>query len=537
MSRVNPPHDLLPLRRIAIAGALAATVALVLLRLTGPGDLWDQTQPRTIAYTSDMAVRGGEAWILAKDSDGVPATKPPLFNWLAVPGAWTFGTHLDWVHKLPSLAALLVTIAVVVRLGERIRPSLGWFAATMLVACPGAWKLAYLARPDMVLTACLTVSWGAAAVALTSPREVAERCRPGLAVAFWLGAILAAWTKGPPAVFAPIGAVAACLVVHRSIQPLRRLGFAWGSLAFLLLGPLWLLAAWRIDPEHAFRTLWLDEIALRAVGEGEGHEPVVLPGIVETAIDSPFYFVTRFAPWSILAILGGLALLDRRDDAERSGSDRLARWRRVDGGTLVMQAAIFAALVVFAFALSRGKRADYLLPAYPAAALVAAWWALDDRFSPFRRKPWAIGVVALAVTLVNDAFDRRGRDLPRAATDAFDALVAKAGASRAERPDLPIVTIAQCMPHLVAMSASMSPHESNPQTMERLLAEGQAFRVLSGQDPFGSDSEIRVDGLIAEGRARELWSFELPKIAVRRRYPVRVRLVEVEPVPAQAAER
>lgn len=517
---------------------LTAMIAMVLLlRITGPGDLWDQTQPRTIAYTVDMVSRGGEAWILARDSDGVPATKPPLFNWLAAPAAGAFGTHLDWVHKLPSLLALIVTMAVVVRIGERLRPSLGWVAAVMLVACPGTWKLAYLARPDMVLTACLTAAWGMAATVLTAPRRTVETCRWGPAVAFWLAAILAAWAKGPPAVFAPAFAVVSCLVVHRSLQPLRRLGFVAGSLAFLLAAPLWLVAVWRIDPQHAFRTLWLDEIALRAVGEGEGHEPVVLPGIVETAIDSPFYFVTRFAPWSIMAILGTLALLDRRDDADRTGSARLARWKRIDGGMLLVQAAVFAGLVVFAFALSRGKRADYLLPAYPAAAIVAAWWALDDRFSPFRRAPWAIAVVALAVTLVNDAFDRRGRDLPREATDAFDALVAKAAASRAERPDLPVVTIAQCMPHLVAMSASMSPHESHPQTLERLVAEGNAFRILSGQDPFGSDSEIRVDALIAEGRARELWSFELPKIAVRRRYPVRVRLVEVEPVPDQAADR
>jgi 4-amino-4-deoxy-L-arabinose transferase-like glycosyltransferase len=525
------------LRILTFVGALVTVVLFLVLRPTGPGDLWDQTQPRTIAYTVDMVSRGGEAWILARDSDGVPATKPPLFNWLAAPGAWAFGTHLEWVHKLPSLMALAVTLAVVVRIGERLRPSLGWLAAAMLVACPGTWKLAYLARPDMVLSACLTVAWGVAATVLASPRQAVESCRAGPAAAFWLAAILAAWTKGPPAVFAPVFAVVACLVVHRSLQPLRRLGFVAGSVAFAIAAPLWIAAVWRIDPEHAFRTLWLDEIALRAVGEGKGHEPVVLPGIVETAIDSPFYFVTRFAPWSILAILGGLALLDRRDDAERSGSTRLARWRRIEGGTLLVQAAVFAGLVVFAFALSRGKRADYLLPTYPAAAIVAAWWALDDRYSPFRRAPWSIIVVALAVTLVNDAFDRRGRDLPREATDAFDALVAKAAASRGERPELPVVTIAQCMPHFVAMSASMSPHDSNPQTMERLIAEGKPFRILSGRDPFGSDSEIRVDGLIAEGKARELWSFELPKIAVRRRYPMRVRLVEVEPIAAQAAER
>jgi len=521
--------------RAAMAWTFVVLAAFLALRVTVPSDLWDQTQPRTIAYTSDMAIRGGEAWILARDGDGLAATKPPLFNWLAVPGVAWFGSHLEWTHKFPSLLALAVTVWATVRTGERLRPGLGWTAATMLVACPGMWKLAYLARPDMVLTACLTVAWATATATLATPRSEREHIAPAGAIAFWAASILAAWTKGPPAAFAPIFAVMASLVLHRSVEPLRRLAFVPGCFAFLALAPAWLVAAWRLDPEHAFRTLWLEEVAARAFGGKDGDEAIPKPGLLGTAVDSPFFFVTRFAPWSIVAILGTLALLDRRDDPD---APRRPRWRRIEGGAALVAAALFAGVVIAAFMLSRGKRADYLLPAFPAAAIVAAWWALSDRFSPFRRYPASIGLVALAVTIANDAFDRRGRDLPPEATRTFERIVAEAARSRAAEPELPVIAVAQHLPHLVAMAATVSPHESTAETATRLLAEGRRIRVLSGRDPFGDDFEATLDALVAAGQARELWSIDLPKIAVRRRYPVRVRLVEIDPADAsQAAER
>ena len=44
--------------------AMAALVVLFVGRVLGPSDLWDQTQPKTVSYTTDIIVHGGSHWIL-----------------------------------------------------------------------------------------------------------------------------------------------------------------------------------------------------------------------------------------------------------------------------------------------------------------------------------------------------------------------------------------------------------------------------------------------------------------------------------------
>ena len=64
---------------------LTALVMLVIFgcRWFGPSDLYDNDQPKTVAYTVDM-VRHGR-WLLPVDMLGRPATKPPMYNWISVP--------------------------------------------------------------------------------------------------------------------------------------------------------------------------------------------------------------------------------------------------------------------------------------------------------------------------------------------------------------------------------------------------------------------------------------------------------------------
>jgi 4-amino-4-deoxy-L-arabinose transferase-like glycosyltransferase len=66
--------------------------------------------------------------------------------------------------------------------------------------------------------------------------------------------------------------------------------------------------------------------------------------------------VSKFAPWSMLMI-AALWLIGPR------------RWLRHE----LSPAIVWILLSVLAFSLAQGKRADYLLPAYPATAILAAY--------------------------------------------------------------------------------------------------------------------------------------------------------------------
>lgn len=422
---------------------MGAVLALSLwLRASAPSDLWDQTQPRTIAYTADMVTRGGTAWILALDAEGFPATKPPLYNWLAAPFVATFGRASEWAHKAPSVLSLCAIAAALVVLGNRLAPRAGTFAGLAFVSTYALFKLGYLARPDMVLSAILFVGWWAT-VQLLSGTGTSRH-----AALFWLSVVLAAWVKGPVAALLPVFAIVGSFAVHRSWQPLRAFRPLWGIPLAIVLAPSWYVAAGLVNREHLVNVLWYAEIYGRFTGEGEegGHRGIM--GTIRGLPFMTFYFFTRFAPWSIAALLGALALLDRRDGGG------IARWRLAKGGNSLFLAAVWTVLVVAAFTLSSGKRADYLAPVYGPAALVAGWWLAADRYSPARRVPWLPGVVAAGTIVAVGLSQRAGPVYAPATTKRFDEMVA----TLARVPhDAPLYVITPQLPHLAILTSTPTP--------------------------------------------------------------------------------
>jgi hypothetical protein len=90
---------------------------------------------------------------------------------------------------------------------------------------------------------------------------------------------------------------------------------------------------------------------------------------------TPMWFVSKFLPWS-LSVLVALVFIPP------------TRWLRHE----LAPAIVWLALCVLAFSIPPSKRADYLLPAYPAAAILAAYGMIE--FS--RRVRMPVGVVVIA---------------------------------------------------------------------------------------------------------------------------------------------
>ena len=89
----------------------------------------------------------------------------------------------------------------------------------------------------------------------------------------------------------------------------------------------------------------------------------------------PLYYLSRFAPWSILSTLAMVALWSR---GAAGTAKRTRYWQEIThgAGAWLHGAAILVVLIVALFTLSTGKRADYIAAAIPPGSLLAAWWLL-----------------------------------------------------------------------------------------------------------------------------------------------------------------
>jgi 4-amino-4-deoxy-L-arabinose transferase-like glycosyltransferase len=382
---------------LALLGVLAA-------RVGGPSDAWDQTQPKTIACTADIIVNGN--WVLPRMWGTEPATKPPLYNWLAVPMVGLMGLASEPAHKSPSLLAICLCWLVTVRLGRRIDPGnggeLGWLAGICLVANYSFFKLGYLARPDMLLALWLLVGWIACTTIFIGARAPGDEGRltkpagrPALALCFWLCLGLAALTKGPGALPLLAYAVVAARFIGGRWRAFGVLQPWWGLPLALLIFGAWAWAVWRIDPDH-LRQLWLTEVAGRVVGVGPQGSHLGPVGMLTTAPYMPLYYLGFFFPWSLLSILAAVSLWSKA----AAGGQR--RWRTLGpGGAMLHGAAIFVIVTLALYTLSASKRADYGSVAYAPGALLAAWWLLRVPPRLGSTVPWLAPVGAALVLAVH----------------------------------------------------------------------------------------------------------------------------------------
>ncbi len=348
--------------------------AVVAMRMLAPSDLNGTDQHRTMSYTLDMLLRGGERLILPQDSWGFGATKPPLTNWVGLPFLATFGPS-EFVYKLPSLLFGLLATAVVATAGwlfaqPRQKALIAVLSAAAFLTGETIAERLYYARPDMPLVAMTAGAWLTGTVALRR-RHLRQDVPTWMAGVFWLFVTLGLLAKGPPALVPVVYVVIAARVCFGRWGHVRGLGLWWGLPASVAIFGLWLLLAARVDGEHAQSVLVGEEVS--RVSDGAAR-------IFKDVYRMPKYFIEKFLPWSILFFLG-LPLMRR--------GGRL--WNGCTG-----PAVLYVLVWLVILTLPASKRSVYLAPAYVAAAPVAALGLLSLLRRIDVRSTWAAVPVAAA---------------------------------------------------------------------------------------------------------------------------------------------
>lgn len=376
----------LPVRPVVLAAALAAAIATAGIA-TIP--FYTRGEPREGLVVQEM-IRGN-GWILPlRNATDIPR-KPPFFHWLAAAASLVLG-HVDEVTmRLPSAAASVLAIVLVFLWAGTSGGATQGLLAAAITATSFEWmRAATLARVDMVYASALV-----AAVFGLDRLLRGDAPRAGVYRALLYGGLAAATlTKGPVALVLVLPAIPLLAWWRGAPGVWRRLRAGRGLAVVLLIVAGWVALAARRHGD-AFMEIVLREnvhhlVATDVGATGHAHSAAYLVAVT----------LLGLLPWTPLLPFAIVAL----------------RHRPRDDGTIV--AAVWIVLVIGLHLLASAKRGVYLLPAYPAIALLivrgldAATTAAaprPSRFLPAVARVYALGAVVLALALAALAW---GVELP-----------------------------------------------------------------------------------------------------------------------------
>jgi len=331
-----------PVRDLQLA-ALLVVAAVLFFANTWGYDLWPPDEPRFGQVAREMMQSGD---YLAPHVNGQPyKEKPPLLFWAIAAVSWPFGDVTEFSARVPSgLAALLTvlfTYLLAARLYDRTTAAL---SALVLMTTALFWWEARSVRCDMILTACMTG-------ALVAFHGWHVGRRGGALLAFYAAIAAGLYVKGPVAVVFPLLLIVTFYWKQKATR--RELHWVVGLLVAGVLVLAWFVPA---------------RLSLGASAEAPGSGSVgaemlrmtlgrFLFGVSKA--QWPWYYLKQLPgdllPWSLFLpwTLPWVWRHRREDEAMRL----LLAW--------TVPAFVF-------FSISIGKRGVYLLPIYPALAIVLA---------------------------------------------------------------------------------------------------------------------------------------------------------------------
>jgi 4-amino-4-deoxy-L-arabinose transferase-like glycosyltransferase len=302
-------------------------------------DLWAPDEPFFGEGAREMVVDG--QWVVTHVNGKVNTHKPPFFFWLIALLSLPLGRVTSLTARLPSALASLGTVAMVLRLGRRRSSEKTAVLAVFVLATSYLfWDKARSVQIDAVM--CCLIWVALSAFEAWRAGDIDGR-RAGLL--FWGAGALAVLAKGPVGLLLPLGIALVTLAVDREIGRWRSFAPLTGPLLFVIVCGAWIASTYLWGP--ADYSVW-----------GALKEHFVDRGIHGMHHAQPWWYYAKvlppqLLPWTFL-VPGGLVLAWRRRD-------------RTDRFLLVT--VIF---IVLFFSISTEKRTLYVLPAFPAFALMTA---------------------------------------------------------------------------------------------------------------------------------------------------------------------
>jgi 4-amino-4-deoxy-L-arabinose transferase-like glycosyltransferase len=318
---------------------------LFFFRLADMGIMYPSWEPRRMLLAKDMVTNNH--W-LVPDLLGKPyVAKPPILSWLISIGYLVVGNPSLWATRvLPALAGLL-NVFVTFFFGKKLfNQRVGFLAAVILATSLLYIQRTRMAEEDIMLTLFVNL-------ALFTFFLAYYRSDKRYYLLFYLFVSLACLTKGVPGLIFPVLTIIPYLLLRRDLRALGKMTLMPGALIFAALVVSWYIYAFYQSGASAAGNIVMTDIWHKFFPQGHGR---------------PFYqyvvqLFAHFFPWSVFLPALAMYIVAKKGKEERDHSLFLFSWIITN---------------LFLFSMIGAKRNEYILPLYPALAIVVA--QVWDRF-------------------------------------------------------------------------------------------------------------------------------------------------------------
>jgi 4-amino-4-deoxy-L-arabinose transferase-like glycosyltransferase len=355
---------------------LAAMLVMLVLALPGFFSLppVDRDEARFAQSSAQMLASGD--LIDIRLGNEARYKKPVGIYWLQAAVAGLTGQAQSiWAYRLVSLAGAIASVGLTVVISRRVMgEGAAMLAGVLLASCFLLGGEARLAKTDAMQLAAIMAAQTALAYAfLPYGRLRPPQMRFGMAMLFWVALGAGILIKGPIPPLVSLTTLGALCWYRRDLALWRALRPVTGLAVVAVMVLPW-LAAITIKSGGAFWQASVGQDMLAKVGHGqESHG----------APPGTYLALMWLTLWPGSAVLA--AALP-------------TIWRKKRMATVIFTAA-WIIPVWLVFELTATKLIHYVLPAYPALAILTAWG-----FTQAKAGPWARAAGALLAVLVPAAF-------------------------------------------------------------------------------------------------------------------------------------
>ena len=293
--------------------------------------------------------------------------KPPLQYWATASAYTVFGEH-HWTARLWTALCGFLCVLLTFFGGRRLfGETAAFYSALVLAGSPGFIMVAQINTLDMGLTLFMSATMMFFLLGLKEKKTA-------WLMAAWAASALAVLSKGLAGFVLPGGVLVAYALLHRDWRLLLSVRWGWGLLIFFIIAAPWFVLVQRANPEF-FDFFFIHEHFSR-FSSGEHRRP-----------GAWWYFI----PVLVFGLLPWLPQLPR---ALWNG------WKATEPAGQLQPARfllLWCVLIFLFFSASGSKLPSYILPIFPALALLLGRVLCDVSFKTLLWQGAALGLGAVAI--------------------------------------------------------------------------------------------------------------------------------------------